>query len=194
MLFLDRDGVLNENKEGSYIMSPTDLEIFEFAGPAIAKYQTACGQPVAIVSNQAGVGLGYMSLEELNQIRKPLLQNLADAGVNIKRLAVVSCTHKPSARCGCRKPKPGLIFWAKGFFGYGSNRQEDYMVGDYWTDMVAGKRADCQTILVETGRGKDPVNAKKLASYRVGDYQIQPNLADAVDYILQRYEEIMQSC
>ena len=61
--------------------------------------------------------------------------------------------HHPEAKieeykknCECRKPKPGLLLKAANDLNI--NLAESWMVGDSLTDIEAGKRAGCKTILI----------------------------------------------
>ncbi|RIK37113.1 MAG: hypothetical protein DCC58_18455, partial [Chloroflexi bacterium] len=60
-------------------------------------------------------------------------------------------------RCNCRKPEPGLLLSAAKSYGIDLNRS--VLVGDALTDVLAGKRAGCRTVLVLTGRGQSALDA-----------------------------------
>ena len=65
------------------------------------------------------------------------------------------CPHHPefTGSCNCRKPKPGMIISARE--KYNINLNESYMVGDTLGDIETGFNANCKTILVLTGYGKE---------------------------------------
>lgn len=76
------------------------------------------------------------------------------------------CPHDACDRCACRKPEPGLLYQARD--KYGLELSECFVIGDRWSDMVAGGRAGCRLILVRTGRGNEAltVDRDKWAQYR----------------------------
>ena len=58
-VFLDRDGVINRNDRGP-VNSPSELVLYPKAAEAIRALKQA-GFPLFVVTNQGGVGLGYLS-------------------------------------------------------------------------------------------------------------------------------------
>lgn len=60
-----------------------------------------------MVTNQGGVGLGYMKESKLQQIHVHMIKELEKKGAIIHE--AVYCPHKPKAGCGCRKPNSKLI-------------------------------------------------------------------------------------
>jgi len=138
MLFLDRDGVITAVAEGEYIKTVDDVVMYDFAGGAIARYQQEIGNPVAIITNQAGIGLGIIKTWEYRQIQNTIEALLAAKGVvtDGDRFISLTCPHTEADNCGCRKPMAGLFYYARAYF----NRLSfgDWVVGDYHTDIHAG--------------------------------------------------------
>ena len=63
---------------------------------------------------------------------------------------------------------------------YNIDLKNSFVVGDKWSDIEAGKKAGCQTILVLTGHGSDEV-----LKIKTGDCFISSDLLDAVNkYII----------
>lgn len=144
-VFLDRDGVVNEvlTKRVKFVNKPNDLYILEGVGKAIQLLNQK-GYEVFIVTNQGGIGLGYMTENSLHAIHQKLIQEIAEQGGTIKD--IVYCPHSPKAGCECRKPNPKMITeLAK---KYHINLSESYMIGDRDVDIMAGKKAGTKTILV----------------------------------------------
>jgi histidinol-phosphate phosphatase family protein len=179
-VFLDRDGVIV--RQIDHLSRPEDLELIPGAGEAIAKLNQA-KIPVIVVSNQAGVAKGYLTIEDLQQIHTRLHEQLGEHSAHID--ALYFCPHHPQATvnkylmdCPCRKPGTGMLDKAKQ--DYNIDLSLSYLVGDATSDILAGKRAGCQTILVQTGfAGKD------------GRYEVKPDLvvadlAAAVNTILEK--------
>jgi D-glycero-D-manno-heptose 1,7-bisphosphate phosphatase len=61
--------------------------------------------------------------------------------------AVYVCPHSDEARCGCRKPAPGMLLTAAKDLGL--DLGSSFMVGDRWRDIEAGRRAGCRTIHID---------------------------------------------
>lgn len=144
-IFLDRDGVINEvlSKRVKFVNTPDDFYLLEGVGESIRQLNEA-GYLVFVVTNQGGVGLGYMSEEELGLIHEKMKDDLADYSAMINDIAY--CPHKPHADCACRKPNPQMI--ADLTSKHRVNLKKSYMVGDRAPDIEAGERAGVTTVLV----------------------------------------------
>ncbi len=147
-IFLDRDGVLNENRP-DYVRDWSQVRIIPEAIralslPAIDNYK------IVIVTNQSAVGRGLISLAAAQDINSRLVQAIrADGG---KVDAVYMCPHSPAEDCQCRKPRPGMLLQAAGELSLDLRRS--WMIGDTWSDLQAGQLAGVrQSILLRTGHG-----------------------------------------
>lgn len=137
---LDRDGVINK---GGNINRKSELVLLPGATDAI-KLMGELGFEVFVASNQGGVGLGYMTKSALKSIHGYMVTLIREAGGDIRDARY--CTHKPQARCACRKPEAGMLFDL--INKYGIDRSRSFMVGDRDTDVMAGERAGVRTILL----------------------------------------------
>jgi D-glycero-D-manno-heptose 1,7-bisphosphate phosphatase len=148
-IFLDRDGVINENLP-DHVRS---WEAFRFLPGALAAIRTLAElqAPVFVVTNQAVIGRRLMSRECLDDIHERMLSHIRRAGGEIAE--VLYCPHEPEVRCRCRKPAPGMLLSAAAQFDVDLPRS--VLVGDALSDVLAGQRAGCRTILVQTGRGRE---------------------------------------
>jgi D-glycero-D-manno-heptose 1,7-bisphosphate phosphatase len=184
-VFLDRDGVINV--EVDYLSSPEELELIPGAAQAIARLN-ALSLPAVVVTNQAGVARGYFSLERVGEIHRAL-ERLLEAEAGARLDAVYVCPHHPSAgdRCSCRKPEPGLLLAAAR--EHGLDLARSFLVGDKASDIDAGRRAGCATILVQTGYGAAELRAWS-ESFRPD--HVADDLGRAVDWIAQRIERSVE--
>ena len=151
-VFLDRDGVINEN---AFVNHPDDLSLLPGAAQAIARLNRA-RTPVVVVTNQGGIAMGHLTEETLAQIHARLATLLAEHDAHVDRIDY--CPHMPNAvvdayrlDCPCRKPGIGMLERARDALGI--NLGKSVLVGDSTTDILAGIRAGCRTILVRTGFG-----------------------------------------
>lgn len=147
-IFLDRDGVLIENRS-DYVRDWSQVKIIPEAIRALSlapikKYK------VVIVTNQSAVGRGLILLETAQEINQRLIRLIRDHGGQID--GVYMCPHQPETGCFCRKPQPGLLLQAAKDLSLDLKRS--WMIGDAWSDVQAGEAAGTQgTILLRTGRG-----------------------------------------
>lgn len=140
-VFLDRDGTLMVDV--GYPRDPAQVRLL----PGVAEGLAACreaGYLLAIISNQSGVGRGYFGPEAVAAVHRQLLALLADRGVTIDDAQY--CLHAPEDRCDCRKPSPRMI--QRSARRLGADLQQSFMVGDKPSDVEAGRRAGCRTILL----------------------------------------------
>src|SRR5436190_23406732 len=101
-VFLDRDGVIIENREG-YVRSWEDVAFLPGVLGALRRLaRLSCA--VAIVTNQSPVGRGLLTLEAAEAINRRVVARIEAAGGRID--ASYLCPHRPDERCGCRKPAP----------------------------------------------------------------------------------------
>ena len=105
-LFLDRDGVINRQVVGDYVRSWRDFEMLPNAGLALKQLRDWAPHLV-VVTNQQGIGKGFMRADDVAEIHQRLQAELANSGMTIDAFQV--CPHLESASCGCRKPRPALV-------------------------------------------------------------------------------------
>lgn len=147
LILLDRDGVINQDlprgvsSREAFQMIPGSLE-------AIATFKKN-GLKVAVVSNQALVGRGELSREDLESIHQDLQDKLMPLGGCIDHFFVCTDT-SPSLR---RKPAPGMLLEAMTHFK--THPLETVMVGDDVRDFEAAEQAGCSFIQVRTGKGEN---------------------------------------
>ncbi|MDD2804544.1 MAG: HAD family hydrolase [Elusimicrobiales bacterium] len=157
--YLDRDGTINRDKAGSYVLKLSQLRIYAKA-PAAVKLLNAKGYRVVVLTNQSAVGRGYMTMAASRAINLKMVRELRRAGAVVD--AVYFCPHAPEAGCACRKPKPGLIKEAA------KDRRADlarsFMAGDKKCDLDLARNAGIAGRLVLTGQWRaslGPAAAKK---------------------------------
>ncbi|QBK25112.1 D-glycero-alpha-D-manno-heptose-1,7-bisphosphate 7-phosphatase [Ureibacillus thermophilus] len=144
-VFLDRDGVINEvlTNRVKFVNKPKDLYFLPGVPEAIRKLNEHFDY-IFVVTNQGGVGLGYMKETQLQKIHEHMMNELKKHGAIIHNIAY--CPHKPKEGCSCRKPGSKLIkdLAEK----YNVDLSKSYMVGDTDTDIQAGKKAGTKTVFI----------------------------------------------
>lgn len=146
-LFLDRDGVLNVRPPDDYVRTPADFHPAPGAAEAVALL-TGHFARIVVVTNQAGVGKGLMTEQDLAGIHGLLLEQVAKAGGHID--AIYHCPHRREEGCDCRKPAVGMAKQAQAQFPE-IDFTQSWMVGDSASDMVFGQTLGMQTVLI-TGK------------------------------------------
>lgn len=158
--FFDRDGVINElyfNEETEQLDSPFDVSDFQYKENIIdvLLYLQRNGYYIFIVTNQPAAAKGKVSLQKLYELNKWLVKDLHDKGVEVEFINM--CPHHPKGdfrtkarflirECNCRKPKAGLITDLMAV--YNINSEKSFMIGDSYTDILAGKHAGLPTVFL----------------------------------------------
>jgi D-glycero-D-manno-heptose 1,7-bisphosphate phosphatase len=151
-IFLDRDGVIVENRS-DYILSWEDVEIFSQAVRALTQIQTS-QYKIVIITNQSAIGRGLLTQSAADEINNRLLAKIRAAGGRVDGLFL--CPHSPTDNCVCRKPLPGLILQAAEELSV--DLSNSILIGDAITDLKAGMAAGIKRLaLVKTGRGAEQV-------------------------------------
>ncbi len=184
-IFLDRDGVICEEKNPPYVRTPDEFIFIPGCEKAISLLHEL-GFYVIVITNQSGINRGVIKKKHFKEIQKKMLVTLKMKNAPID--AVYVCPHKPDEGCECRKPKPGNILKAAQKFNV--NLKQSYFIGDTFTDMQAGKDAGCKTILVLSGKGKDELKKhKKSRSNGAPPDFVAKNLLDAARKIRRETQD-----
>jgi len=157
-VFLDRDGTVNDGEDCEYLTDPDGLRLLPGAARAI-RLVNAAGVLAIVVTNQSAVARGYMTEETLAAIHDRLRQVLGAEGALLDD--ILYCPHLPEGTvehyarsCTCRKPEPGMILEAAR--RHSVDLARSVMIGDWPTDMEAGRRAGCRTVLLRRPGSPEP--------------------------------------
>jgi len=181
-IFLDRDGVLIENR-ADYVREWAHVSILPKVIDALSAFQRE-GFKIFIVTNQAAVGRGLMTLNDAHLINERLVKTIKESGGWVD--GVFMCPHKPEDNCVCRKPQPGLLLQAAREFSI--DLHSSWMVGDAWTDLLAGQAAGVEgTIMVRTGRGVSQLGQTQPEG--IQPFLICEDVFDAFNHLMLRKNE-----
>ncbi|MBI4770460.1 MAG: HAD-IIIA family hydrolase [Chloroflexi bacterium] len=147
-IFLDRDGVIIENKL-DYVRQWSDVRFIPGALAALAGL-AASRYLIVIVTNQAGVGHGHITLAEARAINQGVVAEIRRAGGRVD--GAYLCPHRPQDGCECRKPRPGMLLHAARDLGV--DLSTSLLIGDAISDVQAALAAGVRPTLVRTGRGE----------------------------------------
>ena len=153
-LFLDRDGVVNVEK--NYLYKIDDFELMEGILDVCRHYE-AKGYLIIIVTNQSGISRGYYTQEDFNRLSEWMIEHFKSLGITISR--IYHCPHHESidGQCDCRKPEPGMFLEAQRDFDL--DMASSVMIGDNERDIQAAIRAGVATnILLSTQESESAAN------------------------------------
>lgn len=187
-IFLDRDGVLNEDR--NLIHKPEDLVLFPYAAEAVKKINASDFLSV-VVTNQSVVARNLCTIEELEYIHKKLDSDLGAQGAKLDELYY--CPYHPDKgypeenpdykkEHPWRKPAPGMLLQAAEDFNI--DLSKSYMIGDRHSDILAGKNAGTMTIAVRSGHGYKGATVEP-------DYLFN-DVSDAVNFIID--DPLIETC
>lgn len=147
-VFLDRDGVINkaEIHDGkSY--APRNIESFELFPDAVKATEILhnAGLVLIVVTNQPDVGNGLVERSVVEEMHKKLLTLLPINDIK-------ACYHKQDDNCSCRKPKSGMLLEASRQWDI--DLTKSFMIGDRWSDVLAGRSQGCYTVLIDRGNSE----------------------------------------
>jgi len=182
-VFLDRDGVLIEDV--NLLTKQEQILILPGVPEGLERLKQA-GFELIVVSNQTVVARGLATEENVRGINVCLQQLLVQAG-GPSLDGWYFCPHHPSATlpayrqaCECRKPKPGLFLQAAQERDL--DLQKSFAVGDRMTDIIAGARVRCRTVLLQTGKHLEalietvePMDTNTRPDYTCGDLRAATN-------------------
>lgn len=177
LVLLDRDGVLNENRD-DHVKSPVELAMIDGSAEAVADLNVA-GHRVVLVTNQSAVGQGVISRGMLDRVHDALRDELARAGGRLDD--IFCCVDPPGAATERRKPGPGML--REALSRYRAVAGETPMIGDSLRDLQAAAAAGCRRVLVRTGNGA-ATQARGLPE-DVLPVAVHENLRGAVDALLK---------
>ena len=160
-VMLDRDGTVVE--ERFYLSDPKQLALLPGAAQAMRQFR-AIGFGLIIITNQSAIARGFFDEAQLTRIHQELCSLLQAESVELD--GIYFCPHKPTDRCGCRKPEPGLINLASKELHI--DVRNSVVIGDKACDIDLGRRVGATTILVRTGYGAQS-ESSVAADYVVDD-------------------------
>ncbi|MEY4630414.1 MAG: hypothetical protein RIQ81_534 [Pseudomonadota bacterium] len=149
-VFLDRDGVLNVDV--GYTWRLHDLSVPEDVPGALSRLSSA-GFKLVVITNQSGVARGKFGLKDVEAFHQALQAHISRLN-GPKIDAWMTCPHHPegsvapfNVACECRKPGIRLITDASAQLQIDVTKS--FLIGDKWSDILCGRRAGAQTLLVQ---------------------------------------------
>lgn len=146
-LFLDRDGVINQ--DSGYVYRREDIEFVDGIFDLVAAANLS-GMLVVIVTNQAGIGRGLYTEADFHRLMSWMAERFIEQGCRID--AVYFSPYHPEHGIGeykrvshCRKPAPGMLLRAVDELRI--DLPSSILIGDRLTDLQAGDQAGVGTLI-----------------------------------------------
>ncbi len=157
-LFLDRDGVINNEKHEAYVNKWEEFSFYDGVKEALKIFAKIFGK-IFIVTNQRGVAKGLTKLEDLEFIHKNMLQEIEDAAGRIDKIYYAIELEDESPN---RKPNTGMGLQAKKDFPE-IDFSKSIMIGNTLSDMKFGRNLNvAATIFLPTTRKDVPHDHKDI--------------------------------
>jgi D-glycero-D-manno-heptose 1,7-bisphosphate phosphatase len=143
-IFLDRDGVINNNMDRYYISQPEDLILNAGIIEALKTFQDH-HFILILISNQSGISKKIYSKEDCDRVHDRLRKLLSREGIRMAE--IYYCPHHPEIEnCLCRKP--GSLLFEKALARFNIDPDRSWMIGDSETDKIAAEKTGLRTILI----------------------------------------------
>ena len=155
-IFLDRDGVINEDR--NFIHRIDDFHLLPGVAEAIHRINQSDYLAI-VVTNQSVIARNLCTLEELDRIHVKMDGLLATHRAKLDGLYY--CPHHPSLgnheknpiyrrHCNCRKPKAGMLDAAQRDFNI--DLKTSYMIGDSNRDIECAYSRGLKSITITSER------------------------------------------
>ncbi len=174
-LFLDRDGVINEDY--GHVFKIKDF-VFISGIFELIKKAYDLNMKIFVITNQAGIGRGFYDEEDFQILNKWMCQQFEEVGTPINK--VYFCPTHPNHGLGhykridnFRKPAPGMILKARDEFDI--DLSSSILVGDKSTDIIAGNRANVGLNILLSDSSDD-----ELSSY---SYKLVQSLDEVIPFL-----------
>ena len=178
-LFLDRDGVINQNH--GYVCEQANFDFIDGIFDVVL-YAQNLKYKLIVITNQAGIGRGYYNEDQFHNLSRWMCEQFEVAGSPISK--VYFSPYHPTAGVGMylkddysRKPHPGMILQAQQDFDI--DLSASVLIGDQVTDIQAGVAAGVGTNLLFSQVKPMQLNGIK--------YALIKHLSEAIPYLQQNF-------
>jgi L-threonylcarbamoyladenylate synthase len=169
-IFLDRDGTLIEDR--GHLKDPSEVAFLPGVLSALRRLKDQF--VLFLITNQNGVALGKIELEDAHRVNDHVARRLNEAGIPLR--AIYCCPHQRSDGCLCIKPNP--YFPRKAEKEHGVDLGRSFVVGDHPSDVELAANVGARGLYVLSGHGQKHRHELKVAC------QVVPGLAEAAEAIL----------
>jgi D,D-heptose 1,7-bisphosphate phosphatase len=172
-IFMDRDGTIMGDY--GHLADPDQVRFLPGVLEGLKRLQMA-GFKLIIITSQSGVEQGLLTQEEVEAVHGRIEELAAEEGVFFD--GIYYCTHLKGSGSFFRKPQPGMLYQAA--LEHEIHLGESFMLGNYATDIGAGRRAGCKET-VFTGE----IVPESLERHGETPDWTAPDFLEAVEYVLR---------
>ncbi|WP_232539154.1 D-glycero-alpha-D-manno-heptose-1,7-bisphosphate 7-phosphatase [Chitinophaga tropicalis] len=142
-LFLDRDGVINNEIKNGYVLS---WDMFRFEDGVLTALPVLAQRfsRIILTTNQRCIGKGLLTEQGLEEIHHNMLSIIREQGGRIDKIYYCPDVNNDSP---CRKPQPGMALQAQADFPQ-IDFSRSVMVGNTLSDMKFGKSQGMTTVFI----------------------------------------------
>ncbi len=159
-LFLDRDGVINIEKPGTYVLNVNEFVFLDESQRALQILSKIFGL-ILIVTNQRSVAKELLTLDDLHDIHGYMTEEITKLQGRIDKIYYCADMDDNSPN---RKPNPGMASQAKKDFPQ-IDFSKSIMVGNNLSDMRFARNAGMHSVFIpstqpETAYPHELINAR----------------------------------
>lgn len=139
-VFLDRDGVLNEDRV-NYAYQLEHFKIISGVKESLSQLKKA-GYLLVVITNQSGIAQGIYSQQDMEQCHS-YFQNMTDSLIDHFYFSPYHPTITESL-----SRKPGSLLFEKAIAKFGIDTTISWMVGDRGRDLIPARKLGIKTIQI----------------------------------------------
>jgi len=145
-IFLDRDGVINNDEGHYYVYKIEDFKINKGIINCLKELYTK-NYLIIIISNQGGISKKIYTKNDVEAVHRHLISILKNEGIEISE--IYYCPHHSDIeKCICRKPDNLLLEKAISRFNIDINKS--LFIGDNERDILTAKKTGLKSILINS--------------------------------------------
>lgn len=148
VLFIDRDGTLNEEPADRQVDALEKVKLISGAIPALLSLKDS-GYRFVMVSNQDGLGTASFPRENFVACQEHIVALFSSQGIDFDRVFI--CPHTDEDGCDCRKPKAGLL--TRYLAETALDLDSCAVIGDRQTDLQLAGNIGIRGFLIDSGGG-----------------------------------------
>lgn len=160
-IFLDRDGVINEER-GEYTYLIKDFRFNDGVFTALRMFQEA-GYLLIVISNQGGIAKGMCTREDIDRLHRFMEDELM--AENIRLTEIYYCPHHSDVeKCLCRKP--GTLMLEKALARFGINPARSFFIGDHERDAQAAIKTGIKPVTIRPNQPLTEIMEQIMPGYQ----------------------------
>lgn len=142
-LFLDRDGVINDESKGQYVLSVEQFQFLDGVLEALALAHQLFHR-IIVVTNQRCVGLNLLAESTLHQIHQHMITEIQNHG---GRIDAVYYAPSADTQDPLRKPNIGMALQAQADYP-DIDFSKSIMIGNTYTDLEFAKALHMYSVYI----------------------------------------------